>query len=232
MSLARILILSIAVLALAAGSLPAQDGGAVFTGEVLETMPGGGYTYLRVSDGENEAWAAVPSFSGAVGDKVSFSTAMPMRDFRSNSLDRSFDLVYFVGKVDSPGKAPAAATPHPSSESSKEGESASGPLLSPPDGGYNIADLFTERKELAGKTVLLRGRVTKFNAGILGSNWLHIEDGSGSSAKGDNDLTVTTQGVAGPGDVVEIMGTLALDKDFGAGYVYALIVENAVITKE
>jgi hypothetical protein len=232
MSFARSLMLALFVLTLTAGSVTAGESGALFTGELLETLPGGGYIYLRVSDGEREVWAAVPSFSGAVGDQVSFSTAMPMNNFESKSLDRTFDLVYFISQVDGGSGKPAEPNSHARTKSAPREPAASGPALSPPDGGYSIAELYAKRQELGGKTVLLRGRVTKFNSGILGSNWLHIEDGSGSIAKGDNDLTITTQGVAGPGDVVEVMGTLSLDKDFGAGYVYALIVENAILTKE
>ncbi len=232
MSFARSLALTLITLALAIGSVSAAESSGLFTGELLETLPGGGYIYLRVSDGEREVWAAVPSFKGAVGDRISFSTAMPMNNFESKSLDRTFDLVYFISKVEGASGEPAEPTSHAKPKAAPPTAAPAGPPLSPPDGGYSIAELYAKRQDLSGKTVLLRGRVTKFNSGILGSNWLHIEDGSGSGAKGDNDLTITTQGVAGPGDVIEVMGTLSLDKDFGAGYVYALIVENAILTKE
>ena len=49
--------------------------------------------------------------------------------------------------------------------------------------------------------------------------------------KGENrsDLTFTTKDVVQVGDTVTFEGTLAIDREFGAGYVYPLIVEDAVI---
>jgi hypothetical protein len=79
--------------------------------------------------------------------------------------------------------------------------------------------------------VAVRGKVVKYNEGILGKNWLHLRDGSGTAGK-DDDLAVTTQGKAAVGDVVVVRGPLHLDRDFGAGYAYALIVEDAEVGKE
>jgi len=78
--------------------------------------------------------------------------------------------------------------------------------------------------------VTVRGRVVKYNGGILGRNWLHLQDGSGELAKGTNDLTVTTTGAAAIGDVVTATGTGAVDRDFGAGYTYTVMVEDAALT--
>jgi hypothetical protein len=75
--------------------------------------------------------------------------------------------------------------------------------------------------------VRVRGEVTRFNSGIMGKNWLHIRDSSTS-----DDLTATTQSMVATGDIVIVEGTLQLDQDFGYGYVYPLIVEDAIITKE
>lgn len=91
--------------------------------------------------------------------------------------------------------------------------------------------LLTTMKRLAqfSKEVVVRGKVVKFLAGIMGRNWIHLQDGTGDA--GTNDLTVTTEQTAAAGDVVAIKGTLAVDKDFGAGYRYAVIVEKASVTK-
>jgi hypothetical protein len=77
--------------------------------------------------------------------------------------------------------------------------------------------------------VTVRGKIVKFNGGILGTNWLHIQDGSGSAKDGSNDLTVTSDGGAAVGDVITATGTIAIDKDFGAGYAYAVILEKATV---
>ncbi len=97
------------------------------------------------------------------------------------------------------------------------------------EGTVSVADVWARKAELAGKTVTVHGKVVKYNAAIMGKNWLHLQDGSGSADGGDGDLTVTTQGTAAVGDEVTLSGTLATDKDFGAGYNYAVILEDATV---
>jgi len=99
------------------------------------------------------------------------------------------------------------------------------------DGGKTVAEVFAEKDALGGQKVTVRGKVVKVNAGIMNTNWLHVRDGSG--AEGTNDLTVTTAGtVPGVGDTVLLTGTVALNKDFGMGYSYDVIVEDAEVTVE
>ena len=66
----------------------------------------------------------------------------------------------------------------------------------------------------------------------MGKNWLHIRDGSGSADKSDNDLTVTTSTPAKLGDTVLVTGLVSLNKDFGAGYKYTVILDDAKVTVE
>ena len=104
--------------------------------------------------------------------------------------------------------------------------------MAPPAGGVSIAKVWSDRKALAGKTVTVRGKVVKFNGGILDRNWLHIQDGSGKPADGTHDLAITSDGVAAVGDVVTATGVVAIDKDFTAGYAYKVILEKAQLKKE
>ena len=104
-------------------------------------------------------------------------------------------------------------------------------VIRPPAGGLSVADLWARRTSLAGKTVMVRGKVVKFLGGIMGRNWVHVQDGTGSAKDGSNDVTVTTDGEAKPGDIVTATGTLAIDKDFGAGYRYGAIIEGATLSK-
>ena len=99
----------------------------------------------------------------------------------------------------------------------------------PPAGGLSIAETWAKRASLAGTPVTVRGTVVKVNNSIMGSNWLHLQDGSGKAADGTNDLTVTTDAVVKVGDVVTVTGTLAVKKDFGSGYSYEAILEKATI---
>jgi hypothetical protein len=104
-------------------------------------------------------------------------------------------------------------------------------VIPPAPGGQSVADVWAKRAALAGKTVVVRGKVVKFLAGIMGRNWIHLQDGTGTAKDGSNDITVTTDAQAKPGDVLTATGTLAIDKDFGAGYKYGAIVEGATLSR-
>ena len=97
--------------------------------------------------------------------------------------------------------------------------------IAPAEGGISIGELFSNKDSYAGKTVIIKGQVTKFSASIMKRNWVHLQDGT--SGDGEHDLTITTQDVVAVGDVVTFEGTITLDKDFGAGYKYAVIMEEA-----
>ena len=99
------------------------------------------------------------------------------------------------------------------------------------DGGKTVAEVYAEKDALAETTVAVRGKVVKVNAGIMDRNWLHVRDGSGE--EGTNDLTVTTTDeLPDIGETVLVSGKLALNKDFGMGYQYPVIIEDAAVTIE
>jgi hypothetical protein len=96
-----------------------------------------------------------------------------------------------------------------------------------------VAEVYAQKAALKDKKVTLRGKIVKYNAGIMGKNWIHVRDGTGAQGKGDNDLTVTTAGGEWQvGDVVTVVGVVRTDKDFGAGYAYPVIIEEATLTKK
>jgi len=135
-----------------------------------------------------------------------------------------------------PAAAPAAAAsstpampPHPALEAPTATVDLAG--IAKAAGGKTVAEVFAEKEQLAGKPVILRGKVVKTNANIMGKNWLHVRDGSG--AEGTNDLTVTTTGtLPNVGDTVLLTGPVVLDKDFGMGYQYDVLVEDALVKVE
>lgn len=99
------------------------------------------------------------------------------------------------------------------------------------DGGKTVEEIYKEKDTLANGKVVVRGKVVKVNPAIMGKNWLHVRDGSGGD--GTNDLTVTTAGTLPEvGEVVVVAGTVVLDQDFGMGYQYPVIVQDAEITIE
>ena len=130
---------------------------------------------------------------------------------------------------ETPAPSTPPAAPHPAPAAPATTVDLAG--IAKADGGKTIAEVFAEKDQLAGQPVVFRGKIVKTNPNIMGKNWLHVRDGSG--AEGTNDLTVTTAGtVPNVGDTVVVKGTVALNKDFGMGYQYDIIVEDAEVTVE
>ena len=98
--------------------------------------------------------------------------------------------------------------------------------------GQNIAYVYANKDALAGQEISLRGKVVKLNENILGTNFIHIQDGSGDAAERTHDLTITSQKTADVGEIVVVTGTVILDKDFGAGYSFPILLEEASISTE
>ena len=215
------------------------------TGTVMETMNASNYTYVRVKLTRDEFWAATSQFKVAVGDRVVVPLETPMSNFHSQSLNRDFPLIYFGSRIGREGETlppamqsqmqPAMMSAHASAPAGAPAAApqaeASQPVTSvaPAAGGMTVADVWAKRKTLGGKTVTIRGKVVKFNGGILGVNWLHLQDGTGTAKDGTNDITVTSQEAAKVGSIVTVTGKIALDKDLGSGYSYPVILEGATI---
>ncbi|MEK7865967.1 MAG: nucleotide-binding protein [Planctomycetota bacterium] len=205
----------------------ASDG---VQGTILETMDSGGYTYMRLKTAEGEVWAAVKQTVVKVGDSVVVTNANMMRAFQSKTLDRTFDEILFgslgeaSGEVDlggeSHGATPAAKVDLSTPVAKAEGET-----------GRTVAEVYAQKADLKGKPVAVRGKVVKFLSGIMGKNWIHLQDGSGKAEDGTHDLTVTTSGEAAVGDLVVVRGPLGVDVDFGAGYAYSVIIQDAAVEK-
>ena len=92
-----------------------------------------------------------------------------------------------------------------------------------------IAALYQEKANLGGHQVQLHGKIVKVNNAIMNRNFLHLRDGTGK--EGSNDLTITSQDSAEVGDEVVVTGTITVDKDFGAGYTYPILLEQATVSK-
>jgi len=202
-----------------------QSAGSV-QGTVTEVIAAAGYTYVQIDTGTDRVWAAGPDTPLKVGDRIGVSTDMPMMNFHSKSMQRDFDVIYFVDnylRADSGEEAVKSA--HKQSPSEPVGEPVAG--IAKLANGYTIAEIQADRQRLQGKTVRVRGKVIKFTPAIMGKNWVHIMDSSSR-----NDLTLTTSATANVNDVVVIEGTLALDRDFNYGYFYPLLLENGTVTKE
>ncbi len=226
------------------------------SGKVLETMDSGGYTYVLLETEAGKKWVAAPKTTVTVGQTATFAPGMVMRNFKSETLNRTFDEVVF-----SSGKAgghmaaasSAGACPSGGSKDGKMGGSvmgmgamgggsgmgsmkSSGRVTVPPldlaiekapgTNAYTVAEIYAQGAKLNQKKVAVRGKVVKVSANIMGKNWIHLQDGSGKLEAGTHDLVMTSQQKPTVGEVLVGEGVLAADKDFGAGYRYKVIVEE------
>ncbi len=194
-------------------------------GKVLETIDVSTYTYVRFETPYGEAWAAVPQAPVEIGSEIVIANPQAMSNFESKTLGRSFETIYF-GTIE--GRNVAS----PMAPSTAKGRPSTAPIdVARAEGaiGRTIAELYAEKGEFSGKSVALRGKVVKYSAGIMGRNWIHLQDGTGDSSAGTNDITVTSSDTTAVGETILVEGIVSVDKDFGAGYSYAVIVEQASV---
>lgn len=192
-----------------------------FSGEVLEVQQVESYTYLRLKTRDGETWAAINRTPVTKGATVTIENAMVVNNFESRVMKKTFKSIVFgnlAGANLHGGMAKAADTPvAPDAKVDK----ASGP------NAKTVAEIITQAASLKEKTVLVRGKVVKYNSGIMDRNWIHLRDGSGSAAANTNDVLITSMNAVKVGDTVTAKGIVRTDRDFGSGYVYKVIIEEA-----
>jgi len=206
--------------------------------EVVEHMNGGGYTYIKGVENGKEVWVAVREMPVEKGDVYFYSNAMEMNNFESKTLNKTFASILFANTIskksignEKPNSNPAPISGHSNSGHSKPIVDTQESInVTPLADGQTVKSIFTDKEKFKDKTVKIKGVVTKYNGGIMGKNWLHIQDGTnlGKSI----DITLTSSQSANVGETIVVEGTLTLDKDFGSGYFYDAIIENATITVE
>jgi hypothetical protein len=217
------------------------------TGKVLETMNSGGYTYIRLEAASGETWVAVGETEVKVGSTITVSPQMTMTDFESPTLNRKFASIVFgtlgeAGAAGHGGMPPAmaaamggatGANPHGNMGGSEPAAGVPNITVAKAEGpdAHTIADVWANKDALKGKRVVVRGIVVKYSSNIMGKNWIHLQDGSGSPDKKNHDITVTTNSIATKGDTVVVTGKLATNVDIGAGYAYDAMIEDASVAK-
>ena len=198
----------------------------VHTAVVQEVLQATAYTYLNVKENNTNFWIAVTKREIQPGATISFADGLEMNNFQSKDLQRTFEKVYFVDQIAGDVPPASAAQPSPDTAHRMKPEIDKQAIsIEPAKGGISIAELFAHRDSYAARTVLIRGQVTKINRAIMGKNWIHLQDGTGDS--GNYDLTITTSDDAAVGDIATFEGTITLNKDFGSGYSYQVIMEDA-----
>ncbi len=239
-----------------ASAMPNAAQMPVLTGTVVETMDVTTYTYMLVKSDQGQQWVAIPKTPVKEGSTIHFTQGMILNNFKSNTLNRTFDSIMF-----SPGLADANVKTAPHSQQKNDSFSAAveaekissqpappmpksggsaGAIVpfkeisidkSTADNGYTVAEIFGQAKALNGKKVRVHAKVVKFSPNIMGRNWVHLQDGTGDPMQNSHDLVVTTAETVKIGSIITVEGILAAEKDFGAGYKYAAIVEKGTILK-
>lgn len=201
---------------------PNSEAHEVKVEEVLNTEK---YSYLKVVEKGEEYWIAISKTEVEVGDIYFYRGGLMKKNFFSREFNRVFETVYLVSnfwKKNSETKMKEMAKSIPSGHSLPDLKLEK---IKPAEGAISLQELFSNKPMYDDTTVKITGKIVKVNPKIMNRNWVHIQDGSGEGL----DLTITTQEEVPLGAVVSLEGNIALEKDFGAGYRYEIIMEDAVL---
>ena len=194
--------------------------------KVIDKIAVKNYDYLQVSENKNEYWIAIPTMQIDVGETVYFSKYMIMKDFKSSYNNRTFDEILFVDDARKSTTPDEMKKIHSKALAIEKEKIEIQPLAD----GKTIEQIFSEKSSLNGQTVRVKGKVVKFNKQIMKRNWIHIQDGTGN--ENNYDLVITSDQDVKVGDIITAEGKLAIDKDFGAGYFFPVIIEEAKILED
>jgi len=201
----------------------ASSGHNVKVEEVLHTER---YSYLNVSEDGEKFWVAVPRMEVEIGETYHFTGGLLKRNFESKEYNRVFETIYLVSDIHSHSADPSAPA---TQDSGDQGTSTHGSInVTPAEGSIQLAELFSDKEKYKDKTVQVTGKCVKVNSMIMGRNWVHIQDGSSEGL----DLTITTTENVQLNDIVTFNGVIVLNKDFGAGYKYDIIMEQGKLLKQ
>jgi hypothetical protein len=197
--------------------------------EVLQTK---NYTYLHGSVNDTDKWLAIPSIDAHAGEVYYYSGGMLMPDFESKELKRKFPAVIFLGSV--------TKDPDNTSTINLDYDSTKGPYkrkvveevkkeikINSEAGCISIENLLAKIDSFTNKTVKIKGQVTKYTPKIMNKNWIHLQDGT--AYKGKFEVVATTNSIVKIGQTIILEGKITRNKDFGYGYFFEVILEDAKI---
>lgn len=186
----------------------------------LEALPTAKYVYVRVKEGDQEYWLATVLQDVAVGHSYFYRGGLLKTDFESKEYKRTFDKLFLVSQL-VPAEHGSSMTGTASAPNAPVMNDAPLPALDV-QGTIRIWDVVSDPKRFAGKTIQVSGTCTKVNPNIMGRNWIHVKE-AGDAAK---ELVITTHEPVAEGQKVTVIGKVAVDKDFGAGYTYEVLLED------
>lgn len=202
------------------GQIIETDDHKVVAEETLHTEK---YTYLRVNENGESYWIAIPKTAVEIGATYYYKGGLLKKNFPSREYNRVFETLYLVSGI---SKQPSGSAVDQALSQTQSEEAIAPPKdVKPAAGAVKIADIVGNLSKYEGKLVRVTGKCVKLNPMIMGRNWVHLQDGSANNF----DLTITTMENVAVGDIVTLEGTISVNKDFGAGYKYNVIMEGATL---
>ncbi len=223
----------------------AQAPKDIYYGKVLEIKGVMGYKYLKVDENGTQHWVAIANAPVVIGDTVGYDKKTIMHDFESKSLGQKFEEIIFASEVYLPQKTdkpksmkemleldtqnPHAKDPHNGMGKGmppEEEEKPAKPFVKKDT--YTIEEVHMWRKSLEGQIISLEGTVFKVSHQIMKLDWVHLGDGTGKEKELTDDLVFTaTAANLKAGDKVIAKGKVVVNKDFGYGYFYKVLIQDA-----
>ena len=189
---------------------------------ILEVLPTIRYVYLRVKEGQEEFWIATNKLEVAVGKTYFYRGGLLKTNFESKEHNRVFDKMYLVSsfvEADHGNKSTPVRSDLSTTTTAND--------IADVKGSVRIADLVANPEKYDGKIIQITGRCVKINPNIMGRHWVHLKDGS----KDDFDLVITSHIAIPEGHTVTMTGKVTLNKDFGSGYQYDILLEEGELVK-
>jgi len=202
------------------------------TVSVNEVLPAARYVYINVSEGDSKFWIATRKQEVKKGETYFYRGGLLKTNFESKEYNKVFDTIYLISSLVSQDHSQHTGNLNTSDQKSnpiaqKEDIPTHTDKIVEHKGSLKIAELVKDPKKYDGHTIQLTGTCVKVNPGIMDRNWIHLQDGS----KDDYDLVITTNTFVPKGSAITIRATVVLNKDFGAGYKYDLILENGTLVE-
>jgi len=201
-------------------------GKETYEAKITELINAGSYTYLGVKNEDKEYWVVTSRIELPIGAWIRFEKDLSYEKYHSEALNRDFENVIFTNTIYF----------RTDIEESKNVDFMTEPLEKSPfvtNKTVSLKEMQDKKDSLNGKEILFRAKVAKVSKNILDRNWIHLQDGTGVPNEGEPVGRVVATSKESPkvGDVVTVKGTLSVDKSFGSGYVYPLIIEQATFSK-
>jgi hypothetical protein len=209
------------------GNTTSETHNAIHKIVINDFVDAGTYTYIQVNEGEKEYWMAIPNTKVEKGATFYYTGGMLMKNFESEQLNKTFDEIIFVEGISTTEDQATNQVKNPHETGEVPIPSTMDVSISQPTDGVSVEELYAKKESFNNKEVIIKGKVVKVNKAILDKNWVHIVDGTTFGDK--KDITITTNEVVNLGDTITFKAKVVLDKDFGGGYVYGLLLENGEI---